>query len=71
MRDNRLDINYHIRSCDLYKHFRNDVYLTVRLLLWMLERLRGRDSSWAQVQPGRFLMQIGSLHLFRSDWEKI
>lgn len=71
MRDNRLDINYHIRSCDLYKHFRNDIYLTVRLHLWMLERLRKRDSAWAEVSPGRFLMQIGSLHLFKPDWEKI
>lgn len=71
MRDNRLDINYHIRSCDLYKHFRNDVYLTLRLHLWMLDRLRRRDDSWTQVQPGRFIMQIGSLHLFRPDWGKI
>lgn len=71
MRDDRLDINYHIRSCDLYKHFRNDVYLTVRLALWVLERLRRRDAKWEAVRPGRFLMQIGSLHLFRPDWGKI
>lgn len=71
MRDDRLDINYHIRSCDLYKHFRNDVYLTVRLLLWVLDRVRSRNPQWAQVRPGRFLMQIGSLHLFKPDWSKI
>ena len=71
MRDDRLDVNYHIRSCDLYKHFRNDVYLTIRLLLWVLDRVRSRNPQWAQVQPGRFLMQIGSLHLFKPDWDKI
>lgn len=71
MRNEQLDINYHIRSCDLYKHFRNDVYLTIRLLLWMLDRVRSRNPNWEAVKPGRFLMQIGSLHLFKPDWEKI
>jgi hypothetical protein len=71
MRNNQLDVHYYIRSCDLYKHFRNDVYLTVRLLLWVLDRARNRNPSWEQVKPGRFIMQIGSLHLFKPDWDKI
>lgn len=71
MREDKLDINYHIRSCDLYKHFRNDVYLTIRLLLWVLEKVRKRNLEWAHVEPGRFLMQIGSLHLFKPDWDKL
>lgn len=71
MRDERLDITYHIRSCDLYKHFRNDVYLTIRLLLWVLDKVRKRKPEWNDVKPGRFIMQIGSLHLFKPDWEKI
>lgn len=69
MRDNRLDINYHIRSCDFVRHFRDDCYLTVRLLLWMLETLRGFDERWQDVQPGLFVMQIGSLHIFRNDYQ--
>jgi len=71
MREERLDINYHIRSCDLYKHFRNDLYLTLRLHLWMLERVRSRNPDWAAVRPGKFIMQIGSMHLFRPDWDKV
>ncbi len=71
MRNERLDINYHIRSCDLYKHFRNDLYLTVRLLLWMLEKVRKRNPEWKDVRPGKLIMQIGSLHLFKPDWDKI
>lgn len=71
MRDNRIDINYHIRSCDFYKHFRNDLYLTVRLLLWVLDKARARDNRWHDVRPGHFHMQIGSLHVFKPDWEKI
>ena len=71
MRDGKLDINYHIRSCDLYKHFRNDLYLTVRLLLWVLDKVRSRNPDFKEVKPGHFLMQIGSLHLFKPDWGMI
>lgn len=71
MRDGKLDINYHIRSCDLYKHFRNDLYLTVRLLLWVLDKARSRNPDFKEVKPGHFLMQIGSLHLFKPDWSMI
>ncbi len=71
MRRERLDINYHIRSCDFHKHFRNDLYLTVRLLLWVLGRLRSRDPRWDEVSPGTFNMQVGSLHVFMPDWDKI
>lgn len=68
MREGKLDINYHIRSCDFVRHFRDDLYLTVRLLLWVLDRCAERDDRWKEVQPGRFNMQIGSLHVFRNDY---
>jgi thymidylate synthase len=71
MRNNRLSVNYHIRSCDFVKHFRNDIYLTVRLLLWVLQQLQSRDPRWKDVVPGDFMMQIGSLHSFKPDWELI
>lgn len=68
MRDGKLDINYHIRSCDFVRHFRDDLYLTVRLLLWMLNACRLCSSDWNDVSPGLFIMQIGSLHIFRNDY---
>lgn len=71
MRNGKLDINYHIRSCDFHKHFRNDLYLTVRLLLWVLKAVRARNPEWNDVVPGYFVMEIGSLHVFKMDWEKI
>jgi hypothetical protein len=71
MRNGAIDINYHIRSCDIYKHLRNDLYLTARLLLWVLARCRSRDTAWKDVRPGQFHMQIGSLHLFKPDWDKL
>lgn len=71
MRGDRLDINYHIRSCDLVKHFRNDLYMTARLAVWVLQQLQSRDPRWKDVQIGRFIMQIGSLHSFKPDWDLI
>lgn len=71
MRNGKLDINYHIRSCDFHKHFRNDIYLTIRLLDWVLRRAAGKSDDWKEVRVGKLIMQIGSLHVFRTDWEKI
>lgn len=68
MRDGKLDINYHIRSCDFVRHFRDDLYLTARLLLWVLDECRKIDSKWEDVAAGKFIMQIGSLHIFRNDY---
>lgn len=68
MRNNRLDITYYIRSCDLYRHFRDDIYLTVRLLLWVLGECRTINYDvWPYVTPGLFRMDIGSLHCFVND----
>lgn len=68
MREQRLNINYHIRSCDFVRHFRDDLYLTARLNLWVLDRCREIDPKFREVRPGKFHMQIGSLHVFRNDF---
>lgn len=65
VRQGRLDIFYYLRSCDFVRHFRDDVYLTLRLQFWMVDRL---NQAGIDVSPGEFLMQMGSLHIFRNDW---
>lgn len=79
-RNGFLHCTYYIRSCDLYRHFRDDVYLTVRLQLWMLEQLRGWQSTdtvarggvdWDTVRPGLFTMHTVSLHCFLNDFIKL
>jgi hypothetical protein len=60
-----LDITYYIRSCDLLRHFRNDIYFAVRLLLDVLDRL---SDNWLTVKPGILRMHIASLHCFRNDF---
>jgi hypothetical protein len=69
MRRNKLDVFYPIRSCDWYRHGRDDIYLTVRLVLWMLHQLRRANKDvWDLIRPGTFSMWIGSLHLFINDY---
>lgn len=69
MREDRLHIIYYLRSCDFVRHFRDDVYLTIRLLLWVLGqcRLARPENDWARVVPGTLTMHVTSLHMFESD----
>lgn len=68
LRDGRFHVIYPMRSCDFIRHFRDDVYLTIRLLLWILQLLQFKDpGNWNGVFPGTFTMHITSLHLFESD----
>jgi thymidylate synthase len=71
MRDNKLHMTYYIRSCDFYRHFRDDLYLSVRLQDWMLEKLRQLDPRWASIQLGNFTFHCVSMHCFRADFQKL
>jgi len=71
MRRGQLDVTYYLRSCDLANHFRDDVYLTVRLLLWVLDESRKLNPEvWNGVVPGKFTMHITSLHMFINDYRQ-
>lgn len=68
-REDKLHMVYYLRSCDFVRHFRDDVYLSIRLLLWVLDQCRWASPSngWDGVKPGTFTMHITSLHCFQSD----
>lgn len=68
LRDGELDVSYTIRSCDMVRHFRDDIYLTVRLLLWVLQECRKLNPIFNEVRPGTFVMLITSLHMFINDY---
>lgn len=70
-RNGLLHINYYLRSCEVYRHFRDDCYLTVRLLLWVLDELRAMDPYWNNVQPGTYSMYITSFHCFVNDMRNL
>lgn len=68
LRHGYFHITYYMRSCDFYRHWADDCYLTVRLLLWVLDRLREKQPDiWNMVKPGYFIMHITSLHMFTND----
>lgn len=59
---------YYIRSCDYLRHFRDDIYLAIRKLHWILDNLKERDpEKWGNVTPGTYTMHITSLHVFEAE----
>jgi hypothetical protein len=61
IRNNVINVKYLIRSCDIVRHFRNDMYLTGRLLQYV------RDQVDTNLQLGEVRSWIGNLHCFESD----
>ena len=73
LRDGKFHMWYTIRSCDAVRHFRDDVYLAVRLLghtlNWLFEhelRTEG-EQVWVDVEPGNFYFTAYSFHVHRGD----
>lgn len=78
VRGGRLHVYYPLRSCDFFRHMQDDIYLTIRLLIWVLDNCRGlyhktrltKDNpipNWDEVVPGTFTMHCTSLHVFAND----
>ena len=67
VRGQRLHVYYPLRSCDFFRHMQDDIYLTIRLLIWVLNRCREIDEAWFEVHPGTFTMHCTSLHVFAND----
>jgi len=63
-----LSCTYWLRSCDFLRHFRDDMYLTVRLLLWVLAEARKLNPvDWDDARPGNLVVHISNLHVFHAD----
>lgn len=66
-----LHITYYIRSCDFLRHFRDDIYLTVRLAQDCLLKLKMNNSYFSGTKIGAIDMHIGSLHIFYQERRKV
>lgn len=55
-----LDCTYHIRSCDFFRHFRDDVYMAMRLTQWVAEAV-------GESQLANLFMHISNFHTFAGD----
>jgi hypothetical protein len=60
-----LSVTYMIRSVDFMRHFRDDVYLAMRLAQWIDEQLGGGFGG------GTLTMHIMSLHYFEGDRKRM
>jgi len=67
LREGRLHTYYPMRSCDFYRHWADDVYLTIRLSMWILDQLKDHP-IWSGVEVGSFTMHCTSLHMFINDF---
>lgn len=66
-RGDQLHLWYDIRSCDLVRHFRDDLYLACRLLLWVLNQCQGFKWFWCDVTPGNLYFSAHSFHVHYGD----
>jgi hypothetical protein len=64
IRNGKLKIVYYIRSCDFYRHFRDDAYMAGRLGQWVSDQLH-------EVVPGKLVMHISSMHIFSAERGRI
>jgi thymidylate synthase len=74
LRNGYFHVVYQLRSCDFYRHFRDDVYLTVRLHRWIFDEIRKRcdaKSMWKKASYGMYVMHITSLHVFKNDFRAL
>jgi hypothetical protein len=73
LREGGLHCFYPMRSCDLVRHFRDDVYLTIRLMLWIIEQCRHSaygcvvSPVWETARLASLTMHMTSLHIFEND----
>lgn len=84
IRHGALTMRYYMRSCDLVRHFTDDIYLAARLMQWvreqwqervtlkaMAERPEVRDWEAPPLAMGRLTMYVASLHAFTGDEYKL
>lgn len=66
VREDTLHMTYNMRSCEIYRHFTNDVYMAVRLAEWV-----AWNAFKSEVVIGQLTMNIVSLHGFVGDTHHI
>lgn len=68
VREGGAHIWYPLRSCDFVRHWRDDCYLAVRLLIWIVQQCRVLNPGvWEGIELGTYSMHCTSLHIFATD----
>jgi hypothetical protein len=71
VRNRQVHIWYPLRSCDFLRHWADDCYLGIRLLMWIVDECRKYSTFWESITPGSYAMHMTSLHVFATDMEKL
>lgn len=71
IREGFLHINYYIRSCDIIRHFNDDIYLACRLNSYIADCITRERNMPGTIRPGIFNMYITSLHCFYKEKERL
>lgn len=71
IRDDVLSCRYYMRSCDIYRHFTNDVYMAGRLMQHVANKVNDAAPDQPLVRTGQLTMYISSLHAFVGDRAKL
>lgn len=73
-RKSRLTCRYYIRSCDVYRHLSNDVWLAAMLTKWIAQAVSDQtkgNTMGLHFRTGGLIMHISSLHAFVGDIPRI
>lgn len=65
IRQGKLHVTYLIRAVDFFRHFRDDVYMAVRLAQWVRDELVFTHES--DIAMGNLTMHTMSMHCFQGD----
>ena len=79
LRGDLLHMWYPIRSCDAVRHFRDDLYMACRLLLWVIQACGDAvdedtdrdDFSWHNVRSGTLNFTAYSFHIHKGDLHRV
>lgn len=74
--DNRVDIIYNQRSCDVITHYKNDLALACMLRDYIVDSINllgcgEKEKEPETLIPGYFYHNIDSLHCYEADWDKL
>lgn len=64
IRGGGLHVNYFIRSCDIFRHLPDDIFLASGKVLWILDKIKKENAALSNIKPGFMSMCITSLHCF-------
>lgn len=75
VKDDRFHVTYFLRSCEIYRHFTNDVYMAMRLGQWVKDMVWSRrakpELALNAPRMGTLTMHITNLHGFVGDTPQI